>query len=61
MKKELWRAFCDGLLTAIVCAAVNNILRRIGIDWFNAYAFAIGFLFAKIYTQQQTIRSNENP
>lgn len=55
MKKELWRAFCDGLLTVSVCAAVNSILRHIGIDWFNAYAFAIGALFAKIYDMKQVI------
>lgn len=49
------------ILTIIVCGVVNNILRHIGVEWLNAYGFAIGFLFAKIYDQQQTIKSNKNP
>lgn len=61
MKKELWRASRDGILTVIVCAVVNSILRHIGIGWFNAYAFAIGFLSAKIYDMKQKINNYENP
>lgn len=45
------------ILTVIVCCVANNLLKHIGIDWLNAYAFAIGFLFAKIYDQKQIINA----
>lgn len=43
------------ILTIIVCCVANNILKHLGIEWLNAYGFAIGVLFAKIYDQKQTI------
>lgn len=61
MKKDLLKMTSKMILTVVVCCIVNNILRHIGVEWLNAYGFAIGFLFAKIYDQQQIIKSNENP
>lgn len=61
MNKDLLKIAGNMLLTVVVCCVVNNILHHLGIEWLNAYAFAIGFLYAKIYDQQQTIKSNENP
>lgn len=61
MNKDLWKMVGNMLLTIIICCVANNILRHIGVEWLNAYAFAIGFLFARIYNQQQTIKGNENP
>lgn len=61
MNKYLLKTTGKVILMVAVCCVVNNILRHIGIEWLNAYAFAIGFLSAKIYDQQQTIKKNENP
>lgn len=60
MNKDLLKMVGNIILTVVVCCVVNNILKHIGIEWLNTYSLAIGFLFAKIYDQQQTIESNEN-
>lgn len=55
MNKNLLKMAGKLILTIIVCAVVNSVLKHLGIEWIDAYAFAIGFLFAKIYEQKQTI------
>lgn len=55
MNKDLLKMAGNIILTVVVCCVVNNILRRIGIEWLNAYSLAIGFLLAKIHDQKQTI------
>ncbi len=55
MKKGYWKIIGNCVLTMTLCSIANSIFRHIGIGWLNAYAFAIGFLFAKIYDQKTTI------
>lgn len=52
MKKDHWKIIGNCVLTMTLCSIANSIFRHIGIGWLNAYAFAIGFLFAKIYDQK---------
>lgn len=55
MNKDLLKMVGKMILIVVACAIVNSILKCIGVEWFNAYALAIGFLCAKIYDQKQTI------
>lgn len=55
MKKDLWKMVGNMMMTIIICCVANNILKHLGIEWLNAYSFAIGFLFAKIYDKNQII------
>lgn len=55
MNKDLWKMVGNMMMTIIICCVANNILKHLGIEWLNAYSFAIGFLFAKIYDKNQII------
>lgn len=61
MNKDLLKILGNMILTVVVCCVVNNILHHLGFEWLNAYSFAIGALFAKIYDMKQKINNYENP
>ncbi len=43
------------VLTVVICCVVNNVLKHHGIEWLNAYPFALGCYISRIYHYKREI------